>query len=293
MSKELLVNLKSKIYGIRGKQVMVDLDLAEIYQVETKRINEAVSRNKNKFPERFCFRITEDEYISLKSQFATSKGGSRKGHTVFTEQGVYMLATILRSKVAADVTIRIMDTFVEMRKYITSGLIEYDYLNKKMLEHDNRIKLLEESFSEHDKKEDKEIIYFEKQYFKSYSKLLDIFKTAKKILIIIDNYVDKDTLDIISKLSNIKVIIITDKKTCYIKAIDIEKYNKEFSNLNVIYDKSFHDRFFIIDLTHIYHCGASIKDLGNKIFAINKFYDESVNDILIQKVNSVVNKRQK
>ena len=127
--------IENLIYEIRGKQVMLDTDLAKLYQVETKRINEAVSRNKEKFPERFCFRITEKEYDFLKSQFATSKGGSRKGHAVFTEQGVAMLATILKSKIAAQVSIAIMDAFVAMRKYISSNLIEQKYINNIVLEH--------------------------------------------------------------------------------------------------------------------------------------------------------------
>lgn len=290
MSNNITTNIKSKIYEIRGKQVLLDTDLANLYQVETKRINEAVKNNHEKFPERYYFRITENEFNSLKSNFSTSKGGSRKGHSVFTEQGVYMLATILKSSIATEVTIRIMDTFVEMRKYISGGLIELDYINKKVVEHDNKLKLLENFMFEFNNKDDIELIYFEKQYYKSYSKLINIFKRAKKTLIIIDNFINNETLDIISKLANIKVTIITDKNTCYIKEIDINKYNKEFNNLKVIYNKTFHDRFFIIDKKDIYHCGASIKDLGNKTFAINKLTEESTNKPFINKVNNIVNK---
>lgn len=294
MSNELAIDLKKKIYEIRGKQVMLDSDLAKLYQVETKRINEAVLRNRNKFPDRFTWKLDDSEsdqiLVANCDQKNERRGGRYKNPRVFTEQGVYMLATILKSDVATDVTIKIMDTFVEMRKYISSGLIEYDYLNKKIIDHDNKIKLLEESFSEYDKKEDKEVIFFEGQYFRSYSKVINLFKKAKKSLIIIDNFVDNDTLDIISNLDNIKVIIITDKKTCYINKLDIEKYNKEYDNLSVIYNKTFHDRFFIIDDLDIYHCGASIKDLGNKTFAINKFVEESVNNSLIKKIKSVINK---
>ena len=294
MSNELTVDLKKKIYEIRGKQVMLDSDLADIYHCKngTKEINQAVKNNPKKFPEYYTWILTDDEsndlLVKIFDQKNERRGGRYKNPRVFTEQGVYMLATILKSDVATDVTIKIMDTFVEMRKYISSGLIEYDYLNKKIIDHDNKIKLLEESFSEYDKKEDKEIIFFEGQYFRSYSKVINLFKKAKKSLIIIDNFVDNDTLDIISNLNNIKVTIITDKSTCYIKQIDIDKYSKEFSNLSVVYNKTFHDRFFIIDKKDIYHCGASIKDLGNKTFAINKLVEDSVNNNLLNKILSII-----
>ena len=124
-----IINIEDIIYEINGKQVMLDSDLARLYQIETKRINEAVSRNKEKFPERFAFRISENEYRILKSQIATSKGGARKGHMVFTEQGVAMLSTILKSKVAIQTSIRIMDAFVAMRRYISSNLIEQKFIN--------------------------------------------------------------------------------------------------------------------------------------------------------------------
>ena len=140
------IKIEDMIYEIRGKQLMLDSDLARLYETETKRINEAVKRNIERFPERFCFRITEEEYNFLKSQFATSKGGSRKGHTVFTEQGVAMLATVLKTKVAIEVSIQIMDAFVAMRKYISNNLLEQNYINNMLLEHEYKIKLLQESF---------------------------------------------------------------------------------------------------------------------------------------------------
>ena len=142
------IKIENMIYEIRGKQVMLDSDLAKLYDVETKRINEAVKNNIEKFPERFCFRITENEFNDLKSKFSTSneRGGSRKGHSAFTEQGVAMLATILKSKVATQVSIAIMDAFVTMRKYISSTLLEQKYVNNMVFEHDERIKLLEDTF---------------------------------------------------------------------------------------------------------------------------------------------------
>ena len=142
------IKIENLIYEIRGKQVMLDSDLAKLYQCKngTKSINQAVKNNMNKIPERFAFRITELEYNNLKSKILTSKGGSRKGHTVFTEQGVYMLATILKSSISTQVSIAIMDAFVAMRHYI--GNNEYRLLNieSKIVEHDSSIKLLKESF---------------------------------------------------------------------------------------------------------------------------------------------------
>ena len=148
-------NIGSLIYNIRGKEVMLDSDLAYLYDVETKRINEAVNRNKEKFPERFCFRISDNEYFSLKSQFATSKGGSRKGHSVFTEQGVAMLATVLKSKIATEVSIKIMDAFVAMRHYIGDNEYRLSNVETKVIKHDSEIKFLQEAF---DKFEEKKMI---------------------------------------------------------------------------------------------------------------------------------------
>ena len=275
------LSIENMIYEIRGRQVMLDCDLAKLYNVETKRINEAVKNNPDKFPERFYFRINENEFFSLKSKISTSKGGSRKGHNVFTEQGIAMLSTILKSKVAVETSIRIMDAFVKMRKYISANLIEQDNMKNMLIKHDNEIKLLQESFSKLEEKEKINHIFYEGQIYDAYSLLIDIFKEAKKEIIIIDNYADKSILDMITNL-NVKVIIVT-KKFNLLKDIDIKKYNKQYHNLKVIYSDKFHDRFIIIDRTDLYHSGASYKDLGNKCFGINKIKDdEYLENILIK-----------
>ncbi len=280
-------NIENLIYEIRGKQVMLDSDLAKLYQVETKRINEAVSRNKEKFPERFYFRITEKEYDSLKSQIATSKGGSRKGHSVSTEQGVAMLATILKSKIATQVSIAIMDAFVAMRKYISSNFIEQKYINNMVLEHDSKIKLLQHSFDKLEEKQKINDIYFDGQIYDAYSKIFDIFKHTKKELIIIDSYADNTILDIIKRL-NIKVTIIT-RKNNLLTVQDIEKYNKQYHNLTVKFDSTFHDRYFILDNKTIYHCGASINRIGYKTFSITLIKDKLVTNVLINRVKEITN----
>ena len=280
------VNIENLIYEVRGKQVMLDSDLAMLYHTETKRINEAVNRNKAKFPERFCFRITESEYNFLKSQIATSKGGSRKGHTVFTEQGVAMLATILKTDVATKVSIAIMDAFVAMRKYISSNLLEQKYINNMVLEHDSQIKLLQSTFNKLEEKKKVNEIYFDGQIYDAYSKIQEIFKEAKKEIIIIDGYADNTILDIIKRLK-VNVTIVTKPNNLLTKQ-DVLKYNKQYHNLKVIYDNSFHDRYFILDGNIVYHCGASINRIGYKTFSITLIGDGEVCRLLLNKVNKII-----
>ena len=276
------LNIENMIYEIRGKQVMLDSDLAKLYNVETKRINEAVKNNPDKFPGRFYFRINENEFLSLKSKISTSKGGSRKGHNVFTEQGIAMLSTILKSKVAVETSIRIMDAFVKMRKYISANLIEQDNMKNMLIKHDNEIKLLQESFSKLEEKEKVNHIFYEGQIYDAYSLLIDIFKEAKKEMSIIDNYADKSILDMITNL-NVKVTIVT-RKFNLLKDIDIKKYNRQYHNLKVIYSNKFHDRFIIIDRKKLYHSGASYKDLGNKCFAITKIEDKEYLETILKNI---------
>jgi len=270
IEKEIL-NIKDMIYEINGVEVMLDSDLAKLYNVETKRINEAVKNNPDKFPERFSFRISEKEYCTLKSKFSTSKGGSRKGHVVFTEQGIYMLATIIKSKVATEVSIRIMDTFVKMRHYIN--------YNKSFLPH--RFLLLEEKVDKNTKRIDeifdkfspkdivKDYLFYEGELYDAYSVLLDIFNSSKEEIIIIDNYAGKELLDILKKV-NRKIIIISKNIDDILK----KKYEKQYNNVTFINNNSFHDRFIIIDRNVLYSCGSSFKDLGKKCFAINEFVDK-------------------
>ena len=276
--------IENLIYEIRGKQVMIDSDLARLYHVETKRINESLKRNKEKFPERYAFRITEEENNSLKSQIATSKGGSRKGHTVFTEQGVAMLATVLKSKVAIKVSINIMDAFVAMRKYISDGLIEQHHINNMVLKHDSEIKLLQDSLSRFKEKTNE--IYFDGQIYDAYSKIKDILSEAKNEIIIIDAYADKTVLDLIRNLK-IKVTLIVKTKTLLTKT-DIAKYNSQYNNLKIIYNDTFHDRYFILDKNIVYHCGTSINHAGSKTFSINKLEDNLVKETLINKINIII-----
>ena len=194
-------------------------------------------------------------------------GGSRKGHTVFTEQGVAMLATILHTPVATQISIRIMDAFVAMRHYISDNELRLSNVETKIIEHDENIKLLQESFKKFEEKRKINEIYFNGQIYDAYSKIQNIFKTANNKLIVIDAYADNTLLDIIKRL-NVEVIIIT-KPNNLLTSQDVSKYNKQYNNLKVIFNNDFHDRYFIIDEDIIYHCGASINRIGYKTFSIN------------------------
>lgn len=292
---ELVVNeikIENMIYEIRGKQVMLDSDLAKLYQVETKRINEAVKRNLEKFPERFCFMLNNYECATLRSQIATSngkqsRGGRRYNIMAFTEQGVAMLATILKSNIATIVSIRIMDAFVAMRHYIGNNEHRLSNIEAKIIEHDTDIKLLQESFNKFEEKRKINEIYFNGQIYDAYSKIIEIFKDTKKELIIIDAYADNTILDIIKRL-NINVIIITKPNNLLTKQ-DIIKYEKQYHNLRVIYNDTFHDRYFVIDENIVYHCGASINRIGYKTFSITLISDSNVYNTLINNVEDIIN----
>ena len=261
---------------------MLDTDLANLYNVETKRINEAVKNNPEKFPERYIYRLDENMYLSLKSKISTSKGGSRKGHTAFTEQGVYMLATILKSKEAVKVSIRIMDTFVKMRHYINYNRVllpnKFLLLETKIDENTRRI---DELFDKFDPKDIvKDYLFFEGEFYDAYSVLLDLLNSSKNEVIIIDNYASKELLDVLRKIN--KDIIIISKN---IDEILIKKYQKQYNNIRFITNKTFHDRFIIIDRNKLYSCGSSFKDLGKKCFSISKIEDKDILNILLKNIN--------
>lgn len=299
MNSELVFDdgerIKKLIYEIRGKQVMLDSDLARLYECKngTKTINLAVRRHKDRFPEDFCFQLNEEELEILRSQVGASKvdlrfqietannklrsqdvtakwdksrNMSRNRPYVFTEQGVAMLATILRTDVASRVSIAIMRAFVSMKQYISSSLIEQKYINDLVIRNDKRLGLVEKVLANF--KEKNNHLFFEGQIYDAHSLLRDILAKSEKEVIIIDNYVDKSLLDILSK-TNKKVVVITNKYN----NDDYNKYRKQYSNVELRIRNDIHDRFIIVDRRILYHCGASFKDLGNKCFAINKMED--------------------
>lgn len=283
--KEKNTIIENLVYEIRGVEVMLDSDLAKLYQVETKRINEAVYRNKEKFPERISWITTDDEVNYLWSQNATANisSKSRTNPRVFTEQGVYMLATIIKSKVATEVSIRIMDTFVKMRHYIN--------YNKSFLPHrlllleekvDNNTKRIDELFDRFDPKDiTRNYIFFEGEFYDAYSLLIDILNKSKEEIIIIDNYAGKELLDTLKTIDK-TIIIVSSNIDSKLK----EKYEKQYKNVKFINNTTFHDRFIIIDKNKLYSCGASFKDLGKKCFALNEINSNELLTSLLSKLES-------
>ena len=223
--------------------------------------------------------------VNFFDQKRETRGGKYKNPRVFTEQGVMMLATILKSKVAMETTIRIMDAFVEMKKFFLNDNLRLSNVEAKILEHDKNRKLLQESFDKLSGKRKANEIYFNGQIFDAYSRIIDIFNEVKEELIIIDMYADINILEIIKKL-DIKVTIIT-KKNNLLTEKDIEIYNKQYNNLKVIYNNTFHDRYFILDNKTVYHCGTSINRIGYKTFSINLLNDKEVIIPFINNINAI------
>lgn len=284
--KELeLVNegeIKNKIHTIRGVQVMLDSDLADLYEVETKVLNQAVKRNIERFPLRFCFQITEVEYKNLKSQIVTSRyehGGRRKLPNVFTEKGVSMLAGILRSEKAVQISIQIIDSFISMRKFLSKNALVFqrlNYLEKTLLRHNDKFEEIFKIIESKDIKPDKEI-FFDGQMFDSHKFISDLIRSAKKSIILIDNYIDDRTLNLLNKRNkDINVTIYTKNITQNLKQ-DLKKFNSQYESIEIKQFYLSHDRFLIIDEKEIYHIGASLKDLGKKWFAFSKMDIENLN----------------
>ena len=267
------INIEDLIYEIRGKQVMLDSDLAKLYNCTngTKEINQAVKRNIEKFPEDFYFMLTEQEYTNLKSQFVTSSlnsyGGRRNTPHVFTELGVAMLSSVLKTEIANKVSVNIIRAFVNMRKYIKTNLIEQSYINNLVLEHDTKINKILDKLDNTVKNH----IFFKGQIYDAYSLLLDIINKSKQEIIIIDNYADKKLLDILTKTN--KQITLYTKNT---NEELIKKYQTQYNNLTIIKKDNLHDRFIIIDKKILYHSGASFKDLGKNCFARNEVEDKNI-----------------
>lgn len=274
--KEKII-IEDMIYEVRGVQVMLSSDVAKLYHVETRRINEVIKRNINRFPSSFCFQLTNEEIsnLSLKSQFATlNKNNNLRGQHykylpyVLTEQGIMMLSGLLKSDIAVKVNIEIIDAFVKMRKYFANN-------NEILLNHEKRLLVLESTL---DKFKEKEMnkIFFENELYDAYSLLMEILSKSNKEIVIIDNYAGKELLDILKSI-NKKIIIVSNNINNVLKS----KYEHQYNNVTFINNNSFHDRFIIIDRKLLYSSGASFKDLGKKCFGIHKLNDlEYLNRIL-------------
>ena len=292
------IKIENLIYEIRGKQVMLDSDLAMLYGCKngTKSLNLAVKRHINRFPERFMFQLTKEEYSSIYSRFqieTLNKNNQKQGLNikylpyVFTEQGVAMLSAILKTDVAEEISIKIMDAFVAMKNIINTSLIEQKYINSLVLEHDNEIRLLQESFNKLSTKEKINHIFYNGQIYDAYSLLIDILNKAKKEIIIIDNYAGKELFDITKDIKvNIKIY------TKNIDEVSKKKYMQEYSNIEIITTDIFHDRFIILDNKELYNLGSSLKDIGKKCTSINRIEDSTILKELISRLTKIsVNKQ--
>lgn len=283
---ELVVKENEKtenlIYEIRGKQVMLDSDLGKLYGCVNgaKTVNQAVKRNIDRFPEDFYFQLTKEEYydiLQLKNQKMELEHGKFVKYLpfAFTEQGVAMLASVLKTEMASKVSVNIMRAFVLMRRYISTNLVEQKYINNQVLKNTEDIKILKETFDEFKPKINS--IFYEGQIYDAYSLLMDILNKAINSIIIIDNYAGKELLDILKEI-NKPITIISKNINETIK----NKYLKQYNNITFINNDTFHDRFIIIDNNILFTCGASFKDLGKKCFCLSRIEDKEILNSLLK-----------
>lgn len=271
--------IKDLIYTVQGKQVMLDSDVAMLYHYTTKNVNKAMKRNIDRFPEDFCFQLTESEVKNLRFQNGTSSletenyGGRRYLPYAYTEQGISMLAGILKNEIAVQVSINIMRAFVEMRKFIANNGQVFDRLTKveyKLLENDKKFDAVFNELQKDKETEFKQKIFFKNQIYDAYSLIIDMIKRAKTKILIIDNYIDDSILKMLSKKNkNVEVVILTSQN-CNLNKLDIKKFNIQYPSLKISYINKFHDRFILIDNKELYHCGASLKDLGKSVLQFLK-----------------------
>jgi hypothetical protein len=273
--------IKNKIYTIRGLQVIVDSDLALLYEVSTKALNQAVKRNNDRFPSDFMFQLTADEKTKLVTNcdHLQNLKYSSQLPFVFTEHGITSLSGVLRSKKAIEINVQIVRAFVAMRKFIASNAQIFQRLDRneqKLLEHDQKFEKIFDAI------ESKELIpqkgiFFEGQIFDAYKFVSDLVRSAKRSIVLVDNFVDDTVLTLFSKMDdNVKVIIFT-KEISKQLLLDLKKYNSQYFPIEVREFKNSHDRFLIIDDKEVFHLGASLKDLGKKWFAFSKFDKEAFN----------------
>ena len=267
--------IESNIYTVRDQQVILDSDLARIYQVETKNLNKAVKRNAERFPVSFCFQLTDGEVENLRFQIGTSSlnyGGRRYLPYAFTEQGIAMLSAILRSEIAIKVSIEIMNAFVEMRRMLISNASLFHRLDKieiKQLETDQKFEAIFKAL-ESDKLQSEKGIFYNGQVFDAYTFISEIIRSAKSSIVLMDNYVDDTVLTLLGKRNTNVTAMIYTKTISNLLQLDLQRYNSQYPPIEIELFSDAHDRFLIIDDTELYHIGASMKDLGKKWFAFSR-----------------------
>ncbi len=287
--------IRNMIYVVRNQQVMLDSDLAMLYRVETKVFNQAVKRNIARFPDNFRFQLTKEEHESLRSQVVTLNENTGRGKHrkylpyVFTEQGIAMLSAVLRSDVAIQTSINIMNAFVEMRRFISNNALLFERISAVELcqleyqkQTDEKLEQIFEYISEHEESNQK--VFFEGQIYDAFSLIASLIQKAEKDIVLIDGYVDLVTLNLLSKKKeNMPVTIYTQKRTRLSKT-DITNFNAQYPSLEVKYTKAFHDRFLILDRGTAYHIGASLKDAGKRCFGISLIQDAGIIRDILQRL---------
>lgn len=296
-SKAARYDIRNMIYTVRSQQVMIDYELAMLYQVETRVLNQAVKRNIDRFPDRFRFQLTKEEHENLKSQIVISSleegksdyGGRRKLPYVFTEQGIAMLASVLRSETAVQTSIHIMDSFVEMRRFLANNALLFERISNielKQLEYqketDEKLGRIFDYISQNEEPVQK--IFFDGQIYDAFSLLVELIQKAEREIVLVDGYVDVKTLNLLSKKQEqVSVTVYTQKQTRLTRT-DCANFNAQYPVLEVKYVTTFHDRFLIIDRETAYHVGASLKDAGKKCFAISLIQDEKIVKDILQRL---------
>ena len=293
--------LKNKIYVIRGLQVMLDYDLAELYGYEVRSLNQQVKRNLSRFPDDFMFQLTKDEIEFVKSQnvispdstfFSGQEGGRRKAPYAFTEQGIYMLATVLKGELAERQSIFIMRAFREMRHFISNNALLFEkvsHIELKQLEYqkstDERFDKVFQYIEDHEEAEQK--VFFDGQIYDAFRLLTSIIQKAKKEIILIDGYVDVDTLNILAKKNTGVAVRVYTYASTRLTNTDAATVNAQYPTLTVKKSQVFHDRFLILDSTMVYHIGASLKDAGKKCFGLSKWDDQGLITDLLNRLKNV------
>ena len=294
-------DITSLIYTIRGLQVMLDYDLAVLYGYEVKRLNEQVKRNIGRFPADFMFQLTKEEVMMVKSQFATSpdsgfysgqEGGRRKPPYAFTEQGIYMLATVLKGEVAEKQSIFIMRAFREMRRFIANNALLFEKVSDIELKQLQYQKSTDERFDKvfqyiEDHAESEQKVFFDGQIYDAFSLITSIIQKAQKEIILIDGFVDLATLNILAKKNTGVDVKVYTYANARLTNTDVANFNAQYPNLTVKKTQVFHDRFIILDGKTAYHIGASLKDAGRKCFGISLLADPGLVTDLLNRLSTV------
>ena len=295
------MSVKSLIYVLRGQQVILDSDLAELYGVKTSVFNQAVKRNETRFPDRYRFQLTREEFDALASQDGETRnwGGRRKLPYAFTEQGVAMLSAVLRSDTAVEVSIRIMDAFVEMRRFLASNAQLFEQLREMdvrqrldqertercLQQHGEQINELFGLLEAHE--EPSQYIFFDGQMYDAFEFLTDLVGRAEREIVLVDGYVDLGTLNILKKKRNgVSATVWAKKKGDKLSEADVETFELQYGPFELKHTEAFHDRFLILDGTTGYHIGASIKDAGKKCFGINRLEDSASVESVLDRLKS-------